>query len=161
MMNFPERPGQLALVLHHHLPYVRHPEYEDFMEEDWLHQAVTETYMPLLDVFERLRAEGVPYRMTVSLTPPLISMLDDPLLRDRTERHMTRLLRLAESELLRNKDDAATCVWPSITATTWAPCATATWASTDGTSSPAIARYRIPATWRSSPAAPRTASCPS
>jgi len=106
-MISPERRGHLALVLHHHLPYVRHPEYEDFMEEDWLHQAVTETYMPLLDAFERLRADGVPYRVTVSLTPPLVSMLDDELLRDRTERHLTRLLRLSEAEVLRNKGDEA------------------------------------------------------
>jgi 1,4-alpha-glucan branching enzyme len=96
--------GKLILVLHHHLPYIRHPEYEDFMEEDWLHQAVVETYLPLLGVFERIRDEGIPYRMTVSLTPPLISMLDDPLLRDRTERHLTRMLRLAESEVTRTKD---------------------------------------------------------
>jgi len=99
------RPGRVALVLHHHLPYIRHPEYEDFMEEDWLHQAVAETYLPLLEVFERLRSDGVPYRVTVSLTPPLISMLDDPLLRDRTERHLTRLLRLAEAEVLRTRGD--------------------------------------------------------
>lgn len=104
-MIFPERRGHLAMVLHHHLPYVRHPEYEDFMEEDWLHQAVAETYLPLLDVFERCRADGVPYRLTVSLTPPLVSMLDDPLLRDRTERHLTRLLRLCEAEVLRNAEN--------------------------------------------------------
>ena len=101
------RPGRLALVLHHHLPYVRHPEYEDFMEEDWLYQAVAETYLPLLEVFERLRADGVPTRVTISLTPPLVSMLDDPLLRDRTERHLTRLLRLAEAEIHRTRGDDA------------------------------------------------------
>ena len=28
--------GYLSLVLHAHLPYVRHPEYEEFLEEDWL-----------------------------------------------------------------------------------------------------------------------------
>ncbi|MCB9515637.1 MAG: DUF1957 domain-containing protein [Candidatus Latescibacteria bacterium] len=97
----------MALVLHHHLPYVRHPEYEDFMEEDWLYQAVAETYLPLLEVFERLRADGVPTRVTISLTPPLVSMLDDPLLRDRTERHLTRLLRLAEAEIHRTRGDDA------------------------------------------------------
>lgn len=98
--------GHLALVLHHHLPYVRHPEYEDFMEEDWLHQAVVETYLPLLRSFETLRAEGVPFRVTVSLTPPLISMLDDPLLRDRTQRHLERLVGLADAELKRTRGDA-------------------------------------------------------
>jgi 1,4-alpha-glucan branching enzyme len=27
--------GYLSLVLHAHLPYVRHPEWDDFLEEDW------------------------------------------------------------------------------------------------------------------------------
>ena len=35
--------GYLSLVLHAHLPYVRHPEYEEFLEEDWLYEAITET----------------------------------------------------------------------------------------------------------------------
>ena len=36
------------LVLHAHLPYVHHPEYERFLEERWLFEAVTETYIPLI-----------------------------------------------------------------------------------------------------------------
>ena len=39
-------PGYLALVLHAHLPYVRHPEHPQFLEEDWLYEAITETYLP-------------------------------------------------------------------------------------------------------------------
>jgi 1,4-alpha-glucan branching enzyme len=27
--------GSLALILHAHLPFVRHPEHEHFLEEDW------------------------------------------------------------------------------------------------------------------------------
>ena len=52
--------GFLALVLQAHLPWVRHPEYESFLEEDWLFEAITETYLPLLDTFELLAADGVP-----------------------------------------------------------------------------------------------------
>ena len=61
----------MALVLHAHLPYIRHPEHEDFLEEDWLFEAITETYVPLLQAFERLDAERVPYRVTMTVTPPL------------------------------------------------------------------------------------------
>ena len=43
--------GYLSLVLHAHLPYVRHPEYASFLEEDWLFEAITETYVPLLRAF--------------------------------------------------------------------------------------------------------------
>ena len=70
--------GYLCLVLHAHLPFVRHPEYEDFLEEDWLYEAITETYIPLLDVIERLVRDGVDFRLTMSLTPPLVSMLRRP-----------------------------------------------------------------------------------
>ena len=46
--------GYLALVLHGHLPYVRHPEHDQFLEEDWLYEAITETYIPLINVFDGL-----------------------------------------------------------------------------------------------------------
>ena len=39
--------GYLSLVLHAHLPFVRHPEYPDFLEEDWLYEAISETYIYL------------------------------------------------------------------------------------------------------------------
>ena len=50
--------GYHALVLHAHLPFVRHPEYESFLEEDWLYEAISETYIPLLERFDRLVDEG-------------------------------------------------------------------------------------------------------
>ena len=34
--------GFLALVLQAHLPWVRHPEHEAFLEEEWLFEAITE-----------------------------------------------------------------------------------------------------------------------
>ena len=72
--------GYLALILHAHLPYVRHPEYDEFLEEDWLYEAITETYLPLLDSLHRLAEDHVPFCLTVTLTPPLCHMLRDPLL---------------------------------------------------------------------------------
>ena len=56
--------GYLALILHAHLPYVRHPEHEDFLEEDWLYEAITETYLPLLDALYRMAEDGVPFALT-------------------------------------------------------------------------------------------------
>jgi 1,4-alpha-glucan branching enzyme len=91
--------GYLCLVLHAHLPYVRHPEHELFLEEDWLYESITETYIPLLAALERLTLEGVPYRVTVSLSPSLVAMLRDPLLQDRYVRHIERLIELSEKEV--------------------------------------------------------------
>src|SRR5512144_2639706 len=75
--------GYLCLMLHAHLPFVRHPEYEDFLEEDWLYEAITETYIPLLEAFDGLERDGVHWRMTMSVTPTLAAMLSDPLLQYR------------------------------------------------------------------------------
>src|SRR5436853_452494 len=97
--------GLLALVLQAHLPWVRHPEYESFLEEDWLFEAITETYLPLLATFERLTADGVPYRITLSLSPPLLNMLADPLLQERYERYLEGRIALATREVERTRND--------------------------------------------------------
>ena len=57
--------GSLALLLHAHLPFVRHPEHGEFFEEDWLFEAITETYIPLLKILRQLaveKKEGAGYR---------------------------------------------------------------------------------------------------
>ena len=95
--------GYLALVLHAHLPYVRHPEYDDFLEEDWFYEAITETYIPLIEMFNRFEEEGIDYRITMSLTPSLLSMMADPLLQYRYLRHLNRLIDLAGREIERTR----------------------------------------------------------
>ncbi len=90
--------GFLAIVLHAHLPYVRHPEYEDSLEENWLYEAITETYIPVLSVLEGLVRDGVDFRLTLSLSPTLSSMLLDPFLQSRYDRRLRSLLELAGKE---------------------------------------------------------------
>jgi len=93
--------GYLCLVLHSHLPFVRHPEHEDFLEEDWLYEAMTETYIPLLWVFEKLVEDKIDFRVTISMTPTLISMLCDPLLQERYSKHINKLIELSHKEIER------------------------------------------------------------
>src|SRR5438552_7224632 len=73
--------ASLAFVLHAHLPFVRHPAHEDFLEERWLAEAITETYIPLLEVLGALERDRVPTRLTLSPSPPLLAMPADPPLR--------------------------------------------------------------------------------
>jgi 1,4-alpha-glucan branching enzyme len=96
--------GSLALVLHAHLPFVRHPEHEHFLEEDWLFEAITETYIPLLAMMQRLVSDAVPFRLTMSITPTLCAMLQDDLLRERYVQHVDLLLDLAAREIERSRD---------------------------------------------------------
>ena len=95
--------GFLALILHAHLPFVRHPEHEHFLEEDWFFEAVTETYIPLLRMMHRLVDDSVPFKLTMSLTPTLCAMLQDQLLRERYVRHLDNLMDLAAREQQRNR----------------------------------------------------------
>ncbi|MEA5462784.1 glycoside hydrolase family 57 protein [Leptothoe sp. PORK10 BA2] len=95
--------GYLALVLHAHLPFVRHPESDFVLEEEWLFEAITETYIPLLTMFKGLKQDGVDFKMTMSMTPPLVSMLKDPLLQERYDEHLTNLEELTEREIERNE----------------------------------------------------------
>lgn len=89
----------VALVLHAHLPFIRHPDRDDYLEERWLFEANTECYLPLLASLERLEAEGIPFRLTLSLSPTLMAMLDDPLLRHRYQQYLEASLELAEREV--------------------------------------------------------------
>ena len=63
--------GHLALLLHAHLPFVRHPEHGEFLEEDWFFEAITESYIPLLSMMERLLSDEVPFKLTMTVTPTL------------------------------------------------------------------------------------------
>lgn len=95
--------GYLALVLHAHLPFVRHPEYEDCLEEQWFYEAVVETYIPLIQVLAGWVRDAVPCRLTLSLSPTLVAMLQDPLLQTRALRHIRRLIELSGREVKRTR----------------------------------------------------------
>jgi 1,4-alpha-glucan branching enzyme len=102
-LNLPQ--GYFNLVLHAHLPFVRHPEHEFFQEENWLFESITETYIPLLLMFRSWERERIPFKLTLSLTPTLLAMLNDPLLQERYLRHLRNLKNLAEKELTRTSLD--------------------------------------------------------
>src|SRR4051812_44589285 len=96
--------GSIALILHAHLPFVRHPEHEHFLEEDWFFEAITECYVPLVRMMQRLGDDHVPFKLAMSLTPTLCAMLQDKLLCERYVRHLDSLIDLATRERKRNRN---------------------------------------------------------
>ena len=75
--------GDLAIVLHAHLPYVRSSE-PGSLEEDWYFQALQECYLPLLAVLEAAAADPAQHpRLTLGLSPTLLSLLADRVLNAR------------------------------------------------------------------------------
>ena len=95
--------GYLSLVLHAHLPFVRHPEYEEFLEERWFFEALTETYMPLLSVFEGLVKDKVDFQLTMNISPSLCAMMADELLKDRYVGYLDKMIELCDKEVERTR----------------------------------------------------------
>lgn len=97
--------NRINFIFNAHLPFVRHPEYPKFLEEDWLFEAINESYLPMLRMMYALRDEKVPFKLTFSLSPTLCSMLDDPLLRERFLNYMNEHLELGQKEMERLSND--------------------------------------------------------
>ena len=97
--------GYVSFILHAHLPFIHHPESEDYLEEEWLFEAISETYIPLLLNFKKLEEEKVSFRLTMSMTPPLLSMLDNKLLQKRYIKYLKKHIELCEKEIIRTAND--------------------------------------------------------
>ena len=93
--------GYVSFILHAHLPFIHHPESEDYLEEQWLYEAISETYIPLFLNFQKLEEEKVDFRLTMSITPPLLSMLDNKLLQKRYIKYLKKHIELCEKEVVR------------------------------------------------------------
>ena len=102
-MNNPK--GYVSFVLHAHLPFIHHPEDNTYLEEQWLYEAISECYLPLLINFTKLVEEHVDFRITMSMTPPLLNMLDNKLLQERYIDYLEKHIELSEKEVERTTYD--------------------------------------------------------
>lgn len=96
-----EPAGYLLIVLNTHQPFVRHPEFARSFEESWLFEAITECYLPLSEMCEGLLRDGIDARLTLSLTPCLIAMLEDGLRQERYVQYLEDRISLLEREVIR------------------------------------------------------------
>ncbi|SFD68839.1 1,4-alpha-glucan branching enzyme [Bacillus sp. OV194] len=92
--------GYFTFILHAHLPYVKHRE-ANRLEERWVFEAMTETYIPLLWVLER-QPEG--FTWSISFSPPVMEMLADPVLQRRYLEYLDSTENLIKKEKLRTLD---------------------------------------------------------
>lgn len=86
-----------AFVLHSHLPYARGAGRWPHGEE-WIHEAVLGTYLPILTTLHDLRAADVPFRMTIGLTPILLDQLADRDVIQRTIQYIDDQIRRADTD---------------------------------------------------------------
>ena len=98
--------GKLLILLHAHLPFVRSPEHPRFLEENWFFEALTESYIPLLQMLSRTAEKGLHGAINLSISPTLLHMLADPMLQERYSLHLGHLLDLADREIERFEGDS-------------------------------------------------------
>jgi 1,4-alpha-glucan branching enzyme len=92
--------GSFMFVLHAHIPYARmHGRWPH--GEEWVHEAATETYLPLVSMLHDLADEGVPYRITITLTPVLQEQLADPYMLSNLDTYIVDLRDRAQSDVAR------------------------------------------------------------
>lgn len=96
--------GAFTFVLHSHLPYARMAGRWPHGEE-WIHEAATDTYLPLLAALHDLAAEGVRYRLTIGVTPVLAEQLADADVLRNLEDYLDDLRGRAISDVARLERD--------------------------------------------------------
>ncbi|GHV63452.1 glycoside hydrolase [Spirochaetia bacterium] len=101
----PKRPV-ISVVLEAHLPFIRHcdpkgldPSPSD--EEIWFFEALSETYIPLLQVMDRLDGDHIPFRLGISLSPILCHLLEDELLLQKYLEYTDKQIKFGKNELER------------------------------------------------------------
>jgi 1,4-alpha-glucan branching enzyme len=102
--------ADLLLLLHAHLPYVRIPFKRFPLQEIWLYQILTESYVPLLLSLKGLLKGGYNFTVTFSLSPTLMSMLDDDYYKIRYRDYLRIVLRLLENLSRRKNPDISHAV---------------------------------------------------
>ncbi len=99
--------GYWIPVLHTHLPFVKHPEYDYFLEESWLFEAISESYIPLIMNMRKMEDEGIDFKLTISISPPLLEMFSDEHLMGKYLKYLDKLVELSSKEIdrLRNNPE--------------------------------------------------------
>jgi 1,4-alpha-glucan branching enzyme len=98
--GFPVKKGAFTFVLHSHLPYSRKAGRWPHGEE-WLHEGISETYLPLLNALYDLKDEGCPFKLTLGLTPVLVEQLDDKLILEHFRIYIEDKIKRAAGDIAR------------------------------------------------------------
>jgi len=97
--------GYFCLVLHSHIPYTKNAGKWPFGEE-WLYEAMAETYVPVLDVLADLSRRALITTVCIGISPVLMEQLADPYMNGGFEDYLDRRIAAAKKDVARF---AATC----------------------------------------------------
>lgn len=97
--------GAFTFVLHCHHPFMRRGGRWHHTEE-WVHDAILETYIPLLETLYDLRADGVPFALALGISPILAEQLADPLVLEHFDRYLDEQIEAAQKDIYYFEKDA-------------------------------------------------------
>lgn len=92
--------GYLGLVLHGHIPWCKKSGIWPAGEE-WLLEAMNETYIPMLNALRELKEIGIKSAITINITPILAEQLADEYMKQRFSEYMENLISRAKKDIRR------------------------------------------------------------
>jgi 1,4-alpha-glucan branching enzyme len=95
--------GYFGLVLHGHIPWCKKSGVWPAGEE-WLMEAMAETYIPFLNVLRELKNDGIKTAITINITPILAEQLADEYMKQRFTEYMEGLIQRARSDISKFND---------------------------------------------------------
>lgn len=98
----------LVLVICGHQGYIRHiDEDRDYgPENDILFSAISQTYLPLVNLLNKLKDDGISFKISLVLSPILCSLLSDAIIQEQYIQWLDRRIAFGEKEVLRLKGDS-------------------------------------------------------
>jgi 1,4-alpha-glucan branching enzyme len=97
----------IAIVLNAHIPFVRKDKIKFSFEELQFFVSVSETLLPLLEMFDRLESDRIPFRLGLAVSPVLCHLLSDGALINHYLDYVDSQIAFGEMELERTRNDPA------------------------------------------------------
>lgn len=99
-----------SLILHinAHQGYFRHLDEEYSEKNHILFSSITQTFLPLLNMFANLEADGIPFKVCMTFSPILCTLLSDPVTQQSYIEWLDNLISFGECELDRLDDKSKT-----------------------------------------------------
>lgn len=94
---------KLVLIIEADQAFIRNTEKDSHFtaQNNVLFTALTETYIPLLNMLGRLESEKIPFKFALVLSPALCFLLDDAQIQKQYIDHLENLIALGKSEVKR------------------------------------------------------------
>ncbi|MDR2601836.1 MAG: DUF1957 domain-containing protein [Spirochaetaceae bacterium] len=101
----------ISVVLNCHLPFIRHADGLFYRDEIPFFQAVSNTYIPFLQMLKSLDAQCTPFRIGCVLSPTLCAMLRDETLISKYLNYTDKQIEFGKSELERTENKCNTALY--------------------------------------------------